>query len=394
MPAAAASRLILSALLARLQGFASKFAATGLVAGSRVSPREMGRAALGSALGILVASLIAHALAPGLPALGLIAPMGATAVLVFAVPASPLAQPWPAVAGNTVSAFVGALCARYAGDLGLAAPLAVGLAIACMFALRCLHPPGGATALLAALSGAEPGFAFSPVLLGTLILVLAGVAYNRLTGRAYPHALALHAARPAPSAPSRFSAADLDAALAHYDQVLDISRHDLEQLLQFAEAAAYERKFGELRCRDIMSTPALTVPLGSQLADAWQLMRERGIKALPVTDRSQRIVGIVTVADFMKHADFHPAAEGLRARLRRLARASGLARDAQPGTVNQIMTREVRIASADRYISELLPLFSEAGHHHIPVLDEERRVVGVITQSDLIRALHRTVRAG
>ncbi len=352
----------------------------------------MGRAALGSAVGILVASLTAHALAPGLPALGLVAPMGATAVLVFAVPASPLAQPWPAVAGNTVSALVGALCARFAGDLGLAAPLAVGLAIACMFALRCLHPPGGATALLAALSGVDPGFALSPVLLDTLVIVLAGVAYNRLTGRAYPHALPLHPAQPAGAAPTRFSTADLDAALAHYDQVLDISRQDLEQLLQFAEAAAYERKFGELRCRDIMSTPPLTVPFGCTLAEAWELMRERRIKALPVTDRAQRIAGIVTVADFMKHADFQ-SIDGLGARLRGLIRASGLTHDDKPHVVGQIMTRQVRIASADRYISELLPLFSDAGHHHIPVLDAERRVVGVITQSDLIRALHRTVKA-
>ncbi|GHD00296.1 membrane protein [Pseudorhodoferax aquiterrae] len=365
---------------------------TGLVAGGRVSSREIGRAALGSAVGILVASLVAHALAPGLPALGLIAPMGATAVLVFAVPASPLAQPWSAVAGNTVSALVGALCARYAGDLGLAAPLAVGLAIAAMFALRCLHPPGGATALLAALSGVEPGFALSPVLMDTLVIVLVGVAYNRLTGRAYPHTVPPRPAA-ATAAPARFSAADLDAALAHYDQVLDISRQDLEQLLQFAEAAAYERKFGELRCRDVMSTPPLTVPFGCTLDEAWRLMRERRIKALPVVDRAQRIVGIVTVADFMKHADF-TSIEGLGARLRSLIRASGLTHDDKPHVVGQIMTRQVRIASADRYISELLPLFSEAGHHHIPVLDEERRVVGVITQSDLIRALHRTVRVG
>jgi CBS domain-containing membrane protein len=387
-------RLQPPAFFSRLRALARHVAVAGLVAGSRVSPREMGRAAIGSAVGILVASLVAHALAPGLPALGLIAPLGATAVLVFAVPASPLAQPWPAIAGNTVSALVGALCARHLGDLTVAAPLAVGLAIASMFALRCLHPPGGATALLAVLSGVEPGFAFSPVLLDTLVIVLVGVAYNRLSGRAYPHAVPLHApsATATPASATRFSAADLDAALAHYDQVLDISRRDLEQLLQYAEAAAYERKFGELRCRDIMSTPALTVPFGCSLQEAWTLMRERRIKALPVTDRAQRIVGIVTVADFMQHADFQ-AIDGAGQRLRRLLRASGLAHDDKPEVVGQIMTRQVRIVSADRFISELLPLFSQAGHHHIPVLDDERRVVGVITQSDLIRALHRTVRS-
>jgi CBS domain-containing membrane protein len=365
-------------------------AAGGLVAGGRVSRAEIARAATGSAVGILAAALVAQWLAPGLPGLQLIAPLGATAVLVFAVPSSPLAQPWPAIMGNTVSALVGVACVRLFGDLGLAAPLGVGLAIATMFLLRCLHPPGGASALLAVLTQADPAFAFNPVMLDTAIVVLAGVAYNRLTGRRYPHAL--HAPSAAPATPgTRFSSDDLDAALAHYDQVLDISRDDLEQLLHYAESAAYERKFGDLRCRDIMSRDLLSVQFGTPLAEAWQQMRARRVKAVPVTDKARRIVGILTVADFMKHADFD-AIDGLGARLKQLIRASGLSSTDKPEVVGQIMTREVRIASADRFIAELLPLFSDAGHHHIPVLDEERRVVGIITQSDLIRALYRTVR--
>ena len=365
-------------------------AAGGLVAGGRVSRAEIVRAAAGSAVGILVAALVAGWLAPGLPGLQLIAPLGATAVLVFAVPSSPLAQPWPAIMGNTVSALVGVACVRLFGDTGLAAPLGVGLAIATMFALRCLHPPGGASALLAVLSQSEPAFAFNPVFIDTLVVVLAGVAYNRLTGRRYPHALQLP--KPAQAGPSaRFSSDDLDAALAHYDQVLDISRDDLQKLLHYAESAAYERKFGDLRCRDIMATNLLTVQFGTPLIEAWQQMRARRVKALPVTDKARRIVGIVTVADFMKHADFD-AIEGLGARLKTFIRATGLTSTDKPEVVGQIMTREVRIASADRFIAELLPLFSDAGHHHIPVLDEERRVVGIITQSDLIRALYRTVK--
>jgi CBS domain-containing membrane protein len=365
-------------------------AAGGLVAGGRVSRAEIARAAFGSAVGILAAALIAQWLAPGLPGLQLIAPLGATAVLVFAVPSSPLAQPWPAIMGNTVSALIGVASVRLFGDVGLAAPLGVGLAIATMFLLRCLHPPGGASALLAVLTQADPAFAFNPVMLDTLIVVLAGVAYNRLTGRRYPHAL--HAPSATPAAPgTRFSSDDLDAALAHYDQVLDISRDDLEQLLHYAESAAYERRFGDLRCRDIMSRDLLSVQFGTPLAEAWQQMRARRVKAVPVTDKARRIVGILTVADFMKHADFD-AIDGLGARLKQLIRASGLSSTDKPEVVGQIMTREVRIASADRFIAELLPLFSEAGHHHIPVLDEERRVVGIITQSDLIRALYRTVR--
>ncbi|KQP20052.1 HPP family protein [Pseudorhodoferax sp. Leaf267] len=367
-------------------------AAGGLVAGGRVSRTEVLRAAAGSAIGILVAALVGRWLAPDLPGTALIAPLGATAVLVFAVPSSPLAQPWPAIMGNTVSALVGVACARLFGDTALAAPLAVGLAIATMFLLRCLHPPGGASALLAVLSHSEPGFALHPVFIDTLVIVLAGVAYHRLSGRRYPHAL--QPPKPAPPGRSaRFSSDDLDAALAHYDQVLDISRDDLEQLLHYAESAAYERTLGDLRCRDVMSPEPLTVQFGTALSEAWQQMRTRHVKALPVTDKARRIVGIVTVADFMKHADIEPI-DGLGARLKDFIRASGLTTGDKPEVVGQIMTREVRVATADRFIAELLPLISEAGHHHIPVLDEERRVVGIITQSDLIRALYRTVKPG
>ena len=364
--------------------------ASGLVAGGRVSRAEIARAATGSAVGILVTALVIQWLTPGLPGAQLIAPLGATAVLVFAVPSSPLAQPWPAIMGNTLSALVGVACARLFGNIGVAAPLAVGLAIAVMFALRCLHPPGGASALLAVLSQVDPGFAFNPVFIDTAIIVLAGVAYNRLTGRNYPHVL--HPPKTAQSgASSRFSSADLDAALAHYDQVLDISRDDLEQLLHYAESAAYERKFGDLRCRDIMATDLLTVQFGTPLRQAWEQMHARRIKAVPVTDKAMRIVGIVTVSDFMQHADFR-SIDGLGARLKSLLRGTGLTHSDKPEVVGQIMTREVRIASADRFITELLPLFCDAGHHHIPVLDDERRVVGIITQSDLVRALYRSVK--
>ena len=376
--------------LVDLKAWMRAAAASGLVAGGRVSRTEILRATTGSAVGILIAALVAQWLTPGLPGAQLVAPIGATAVLVFAVPSSPLAQPWPAIMGNTVSALIGAMCVHLFGDTGLAAPLGVGLAIATMFALRCLHPPGGASALLAVLSQSDPSFAFNPVFIDTVIVVLAGVAYNRLTGRMYPHAL--HPPKAAQAGqPARFSSDDLDAALAHYDQVLDISRDDLEKLLHYAESAAYERKFGDLRCRDIMATDLLTVQFGTSLAQAWQLMHERRVKALPVTDKARRIVGIVTVADFMKHADF-TSIDGLGARLRNLLRSSGLTHSDKPEVVGQIMTREVRIASADRFIAELLPLFCDAGHHHIPVLDEERRVVGIITQSDLVRALYRSVK--
>ena len=354
-------------------------------------PRERFRAAAGGLLGIAITALVCHALALPL-ALDpwLVAPIGASAVLVFAVPSSPLAQPWAVIGGNTISAAIGIACVMLfpESQTMLAAAVAVGLAIFTMFALRCLHPPGGASALLAVLS-AWPSFrhAVFPVAIDSLLLVLAGVAFNSLTGRDYPHA---QFARREPGR-QRFSESDLDAALAHYNQVIDVSREDLAELLHYAEAAAYRRNLGELRCGDIMTREVLSADYAMPLLEAWTLMRERRIKALPVVDRARRIIGIVTFADFMRHARLDEPT-GIGARLLAFIRGSGLTHSDRPEVVGQIMTRRVRIARADWHVIELLPMFSESGHHHLPILDDDNRLCGIITESDLMRAMYTAVR--
>ena len=342
----------------------------------RVDARERWRAVAGAALGLLLAALVSRWAGAQLGIHPwLMAPLGASAVLVFAVPASPLAQPWSVIGGNTVSALIGMACAWALPDTALAAAVAVAAAIAVMFLLRCLHPPGGATALLAVLTHTlDPRFALLPVLLNSVLLVAVGSVYNTLTGRRYPHTTAAAPAGPSTSG-ARFSAADLDAALAHYNQVLDVSRDDLEDLLHRAEAAAYQRKLGELRCRDVMSRDPLTVSHDTPITTAWTLMRARRVKALPVIDRSRHIVGIVTLADFV-----------------RTLMPDTPASIAAPSHVGEIMMRRVRVASEQLHVIELLPLFSEGGHHHLPVVDAQQHLVGILTQSDLVRALHRAVR--
>jgi len=348
---------------------------------------------MGGGLGVLVTALISRWTAGSDPITPwLIAPLGASAVLVFALPASPLAQPWSVIGGNTVSALVGIVCAIYIPDPAWAGACAVGLAIAVMFSLRCLHPPGGATALFAALAHATSfHFAIFPVLINSLLMVFVGVMYNSLTGRRYPHGQ--HTLAPTASSTARFSASDLDAALTHYNQVLDVSRDDLEALLHHAELAAYQRNLGELLCVDIMSSDPLTVTYGTHLDDAWTLMRQHRIKALPVIDPSRRIVGIVTVADFMRQADLDTHGS-IGKNLRTAIRRTGATFADKPEAVGQIMTRSVRVMSAQRHVIELVPLFSKDGHHHIPIIDEDKRLVGIITQTDLVRALYRAVKPG
>ena len=353
-----------------------------------INGRERLRVTVGIGLGILLAALLSRWWSHGDtgPQPWIVASLGASAVLVFATPSSPLSQPWPVLAGSTLSVLIGLACAMLVPYPALSAALAVALSVAIMVPLRCLHPPGAAVALFSVLNY-EHGvqLAALPIMVNAFVLVLFGIAYNTLTGRSYPHRQ-----RPAPStpasSPSRFISSDLDAALSHYTEVLDISRADLEGLLHRAGRAAFQRTLGELRCSDIMSTPALFVQGNAPLQEAWALMRREQIKALPVIDAERQVVGIVTVADFMRLAnlDLH---DGLGKRLRALV----MGRSTKPKVVHDIMSRPVQTAQADQHAMDLVPLFSHGGHHHIPIVDAQEQLVGIITQTDLVRALAATV---
>ena len=363
-----------------------------------VPRHERMRAVAGALVGLLLtAGLSMHLLGTGTLPLALVAPMGASAVLLFCVPASPLAQPWSVIGGNTISALVGIACAKAIGNPLLAAPLAGSLAILVMFLLRCLHPPSGAVALTTVLGGpavhaAGFGFAFMPVCLNSTLIVLVALVFNNLTGRRYPHTQQsmlknVHATRdPVPTARIGFTKEDLDAALARYGQVLDISRDDLEEILLETEAQAYGRRFGVITCGAIMSKDAVTVRPGMSLGEAWRLLRQHGLHALPVLDKAGHVVGVVGQNDFLHHLgldDYQTLGEKLRGLAGHLF---GL-RGGRPSKVVEIMHRHVKTVGADEPIAELVPLMTNRGLHHIPVVDARGIFAGVVSHSDLLAAL-------
>lgn len=361
-----------------------------------ISWPERLRACAGALVGLLLVGFCTRLLlGPGIPPL--LAPMGATAVLVFVVPASPLAQPWPLVGGNLVAALVGLACAQLLPGPLPAAPVAVALAIGLMLALRCLHPPSGAIALLAALGGAVPPAEawhglLAPLAANTLVVLAAALAFNPLTGRRYPHAAQPasphRTADPEPAGRLGFTTADLDAVLRRHDQVLDIARDDLEALFRAAERESYHRRLGEQSCADIMARDVVAVEFGTPLPEAWRLLRRHKLGALPVLDRARRVIGIVTVADILRHDDLDEL-EGFRARLRDFLRPALGAFSAKPEVVGQVMTAPVRAVAADLHVVHLVPLLASAGLHQVPVVDAEWRLVGMVAQSDLIAGLYR-----
>jgi CBS domain-containing membrane protein len=360
---------------------------------------ERMRACTGALFGLVLAGLCSFLMqGQTSDAVWLIAPMGASAVLLFAVPASPLAQPWSIMGGNVVAAIIGVTCAKLIDAPLLAAAIAGSLAIAAMFALRCLHPPSGAVALTAVLGGPTVhamgyGFVIFPVALNSLLLLLTALFFNNATGRRYPHLVQPAPANPhltkdaVPTARIGLTPEDLDIVLARYNQVLDISRDDLEAILLETERQVYLRRFGVTHCADVMSRDVVSVVFGTELQTAWDLLHRHRLPALPVVDRAMRVIGIITRADFITHANLDNHA-GFARRLAHFLRPVRHSHSIKPEVVGQVMHKHVRLARADQPIVELVSAMSDAGMHAMPVIDGNRKLVGMITQSDMVAALY------
>ncbi|HQS80920.1 MAG TPA: HPP family protein [Thiobacillus sp.] len=209
-----------------------------------VSEREHWISAAGGLLGILAVLWSSHFWIDGHGGVLAIASMGASAVLLFAAPHGALSQPWPVLGGHLVSALIGVTCARWlGGEPMLAASLAVALSIAAMYGLRCLHPPGGATALFAVLGGDSVhalgyGYLFSPVLLNIVVLVTVAVLFNYpFAWRRYPQSWHRRT-QPAVQAAekSMIPHSSLVYALSQIDTFVDISEDDLQRIYALALA--------------------------------------------------------------------------------------------------------------------------------------------------------------
>jgi len=158
-----------------------------------VNLREVFWSWLGSAIGIGLCSYISSTYFEPRDLVFLIGSFGASAVLVFGAIKSPLAQPRNLIGGHVISGLIGVACYQlFGGTMWLSAALAVSLCIAAMFITKTLHPPGGATALIAVIGGQKIhnlGFlyAFVPAGLGALILLFVALIVNNLSAtRRYP----------------------------------------------------------------------------------------------------------------------------------------------------------------------------------------------------------------
>ena len=163
-----------------------------------------------------------------------LASLGASALLIFVLPSSPMAQPWAVIGGNTLSALIGISCNYLFSNPLIAMPVAASSAIMGMFLLRCLHPPAAAVALIAVLGHiTHYRYAFFPVMIDSLALCMVAVAYNSLTGKIYPTRPPVPKILPVRQEQERAQTqAKLDKLLNEYQEVMDVDREELIKIIQ------------------------------------------------------------------------------------------------------------------------------------------------------------------
>ncbi|WP_317387155.1 HPP family protein [Tritonibacter scottomollicae] len=342
--------------------------------------REPLRAAAGAAAGIGVCALFALVWPEiaGVP-MHLLAPLGASAVLIYAVPNSPLAQPWSAICGNVVSA-VAAVAVLQAVPMPWGPTLAVAAAIIAMMIARALHPPGGAIALLAALNPVpvlDAGFAFAIVPVGflTAALVLTGIMVNRVTGRKYPFRQSVETPAQPQEIRLGLSNDELEELLERFHQSTNIGVADLGRLLAAAEEEAAQHRFDGVTCGSIMTQNLITVTPDVPAAQIAQLFRRHSVKSLPVVDAKENFVGLILQSDLIDALirgggrKFRPLRQGkLRAK--------------------HVMQPPAGSVPHDLPVGTLLNRLSQHGVQTVPIT-KDGRLAGTLTRTDIICLLLR-----
>lgn len=340
-----------------------------MLAGATVRSRLL--ACLGVLAGISCTGIACAWLVGKYDAPLLAAPVGASALLLFIVPSSPLAQPWPIIGGNILSAVIGLLSVLLVSDPSLRAGAAVACAILAMSLLRALHPPGGACALAASMTtfmGISPGAYLTAVALNSVVIVLIGTLYHRLRQQRYPQrAPEQTRAHAAVVRSAAFSPQDLDAALTRMNQVFDVDKQDLERLLQEVALVSASRSHGEVAVAEIMSSEVVSIGPDSSVAQARRILMEQHIRALPVVDPDKRILGVIGLREL-------PAAD-------------------EQGCVAANMAQAPQVTEMAA-LRDILPLLVEQGHHAVMIVDEAKRLRGIVTQTDLLAVLGYRLMAG
>jgi len=355
-------------------------------------------------LGIALVMFISQQFLPAEDLPWVVASMGASAVLLFAVPLGTLSQPWSFVGGHLLSGVIGVSVAKLIPDIVIASAVAVSLAIFVMYLTHCLHPPGGATALSAVVGSStvhELGYTFllTPVALNVAVmLAFAFIINNLLPNRYYPNTLKCYREEKNKTVGENFggeklqnalsvSRDDIKFALQEIGDFVDVSDEHLSQIFNISATHARRKRMGEILVGDIMTRDVVTAEYGDEVEGLWMLMAKHKIRSIPIVDSANKLEGIVTIADFLNQVKV-PTDEPLKERLEHFIKHTEGMETTKPEAAGHLMQSPVITVQHDQHILDLFPIFYEKGIHHLPVVDAKNNLVGMITPKNLLIALH------
>ncbi|WP_230850165.1 HPP family protein, partial [Vibrio harveyi] len=233
----------------------------------------------------------------------LIASIGASITIIFVIPSSPMGKTWPLVGGHLTAALVGIGLSTAFDDLIVLITLTITCTIIIMIVLKCVHPPGVATALVPVLSHtSQPDvyFILDPVLLNVLPLALSGIVYRRW-----------NAIRPSKTTqkPSINSKSAHEKSSLYFDELhkvletrnewLDIDEQTLDEIFKQTHLLALEHKSQKLTCKHVMTENILALTESDSVYEGLNTLQNNKFSAIPIINSDQEIVGIFSLVDFL-----------------------------------------------------------------------------------------------
>ncbi|KEO61458.1 HPP family protein [Thioclava indica] len=343
------------------------------------------RGAIGAGLAIFFVTFIVTLLPHSRQAnIYLVSSFASTAVLLFVLPNSPLAQPWASMLGMLISAVVPILVLQiipppYADGLAVAA------AIATMMAARALHPPAAGIALLVVLEHEAGihlglGFAVFPIATLTGVLIVFAMIYNRFFGISYPtRPLSSNAARDIGTrGPARtLSQRDLADLLVEFNHSANLAPADLARLLAAAEHRAAEALLAETLVRDVMTHNPVSVTPEAPLSEIVSKMTTLNVHTLPVVDSLGYYLGLV---------DQHDALDELFKEFDLLRRPFRFRAAPPEAEARAILHTDMQTVEGDTPVGTLLERLARREARVVPVT-EAGHLTGILTRTDIMALL-------
>lgn len=180
---------------------------------------------------------------------------------------------------------------------------------------------------------------------------------------------------------------DFRAALKEMHGYIDITEEDLVKIYGLALEHARRRVMGNVLVDEVMNKGVISIQAEAHIHEAESLLFRHRISGLPVVDKENRVVGVISEKDFLYRME-DPELFTFMDRLKHYLHQKELQRKIKGDTVGDVMTRPPITVRENTTVNRVATLLVEKGINRVPVVDVEGKLVGIVSRNDLVKALH------